>query len=137
MNTRRNFLKLIAGTITFFSFAPMSFAKEKIAKKVKKIALPLSKIGAVKEVGGSEVVEVKSKALLLIRDKKDTVKAIDATCTHEGCAVEYNSKAKKIKCPCHGSEFNLDGKVLKGPAAKPLPTYKSHLSGDRVIIELI
>lgn len=136
MNTRRNFLRIIAGSVTFLFLTPISYAKKTAKEKVKKVALPISKIKALKEIGGFSIVEVKDKALLLVRNKNDTVKVLDATCTHQGCAVEYNRKVGKVACPCHGSEFSLDGKVLKGPATKPLKLYRSRLSGDRVIIEL-
>lgn len=132
MNSRRTFLKTIAGVATLFSIPSISLAKE----KVKKIALPLSKLNALQKVGGSAVVDVKSKKVMLVREKKDKITALDAKCTHEGCIVEYNSKAKKIECPCHGSEFALEGKVLKGPADKPLMSYDSKISGDRIIIEI-
>jgi cytochrome b6-f complex iron-sulfur subunit len=38
-----------------------------------------------------------------------------------GCTV--NAQGNKLSCPCHGSEFDaLTGKVLRGPAASPLPS---------------
>lgn len=37
-------------------------------------------------------------------------------CTYEGCKVNWNEKEKIWICPCCGSEFSTEGKVLKGPA---------------------
>ncbi len=60
--------------------------------------------------------------------------AISATCTHLGCTVAYNPEG--FNCPCHGSQFNLKGRVTQGPAIKPLPYYEVRFSEDnRVVID--
>lgn len=64
------------------------------------------------------------------------VSAVNPTCTHAGCAVNWAAKSQKFVCPCHGSEFGIDGKVLKGPASKPLKTYKAKIEGDSVLVSL-
>ena len=43
---------------------------------------------------------------------------ISLVCTHRGCKVE--DKGDKYVCPCHGAEFDLEGRVTKGPAKKDL-----------------
>lgn len=40
-------------------------------------------------------------------------------CTHLGCRI-HNASDNKFICSCHGSEFNSNGQVVKGPAVKPL-----------------
>lgn len=47
------------------------------------------------------------------------VYAVSTICTHLGCVVK--SEANGFACPCHGSRFAADGKVVKGPAPKALP----------------
>ena len=37
-------------------------------------------------------------------------------CPHMGCALKYNRQEHSWDCPCHGSRFTEDGKVLDGPA---------------------
>jgi thiosulfate dehydrogenase [quinone] large subunit len=51
-----------------------------------------------------------------------TFAAFDALCTHEGCRVSYNFRAKILVCPCHGAEFDPTNhaRVLGGPAPEPL-----------------
>lgn len=47
--------------------------------------------------------------------------AMDAICTHLGCTVRLQPSGNEYRCPCHGSRFDLTGKVLQGPAARTLP----------------
>lgn len=60
--------------------------------------------------------------------------AINPTCTHKGCAVEWLGSPQKFHCPCHDAEFGLGGEVLKGPAKKPLGTYTAKIEGDLVLV---
>ena len=46
------------------------------------------------------------------------------TCPHLGCSYAFDDGKRHFVCPCHGSEFALDGTVLHGPATSPL----SHLT---------
>jgi len=48
--------------------------------------------------------------------------ALSLVCTHLGCTVEVTPKA--VICPCHGSEFDRSGKVVRGPADRPLERYE-------------
>ena len=41
---------------------------------------------------------------------------LNSTCTHLGCNVKWKAAEKSWNCPCHGSRFSIDGKVLTGPA---------------------
>ena len=43
-----------------------------------------------------------------------------ARCTHLGCTPNWFDAENRFKCPCHGSNYNINGDVLAGPAPKPL-----------------
>jgi cytochrome b6-f complex iron-sulfur subunit len=49
---------------------------------------------------------------------------INATCTHLGCVVPFAPSAQKFICPCHGSQYDANGKVVRGPA--PLSLALAH-----------
>lgn len=53
-----------------------------------------------------------------------TLRAFAITCPHLGCSYAFDDGKQHFVCPCHGSEFALDGGVLHGPATSPL----SHLT---------
>jgi hypothetical protein len=42
------------------------------------------------------------------------------TCPHAGCQAKWDESKKYFMCPCHGSQFDKDGKVLRGPAKDDL-----------------
>jgi Rieske Fe-S protein len=56
-----------------------------------------------------------------------------SVCTHAGCTVS-EVVDRSINCPCHGSSFNLDGTVAKGPAKRPLETKQIAVQGDSIVI---
>jgi len=62
--------------------------------------------------------------------------AVSAICTHLGCSYkpfgppEPEYPIVHARCPCHGSVFARDGRVLGGPAPRPLPFYYMSLSPD-------
>ncbi|HKV21217.1 MAG TPA: Rieske (2Fe-2S) protein, partial [Mycobacterium sp.] len=60
-------------------------------------------------------------------------KAFSSSCTHKGCAVNKVADGT-IDCPCHGSKFNLDGSVAKGPATAPLEAKTITVSGDSIVL---
>ena len=76
---------------------------------------------------------------LLFRTKSGELGAVNAVCTHAGCIVNWSaqSPAKAFGCPCHGSVFTLDGKVVQGPAEQPLARYKVKLQNGDAVLTLV
>jgi cytochrome b6-f complex iron-sulfur subunit len=54
--------------------------------------------------------------------------AFSLVCTHLGCTVETASEG--FACPCHGSRFDLQGRVTSGPAGKSLVNLRLETSPD-------
>ena len=63
------------------------------------------------------IAVVPNAPALLARDERGLY-AMTITCTHEGCDV--TPQGGTLFCPCHGSRFDNEGKVLQGPAGSPL-----------------
>jgi cytochrome b6-f complex iron-sulfur subunit len=72
------------------------------------------------------------RSVAIFRDKQG-VHAISITCTHLGCIIKPS--ATGFDCPCHGSRFAPDGKVIKGPAPSPLPWRKVTLDGPVCVVD--
>ncbi|WP_371668568.1 FAD-dependent oxidoreductase [Streptomyces sp. NBC_00289] len=72
------------------------------------------------EPGGGAVVRVGGDRLAVHRDDDGALHALSARCTHLGCLVAFNAAERAWECPCHGSRFDTDGKVVQGPATRPL-----------------
>jgi len=60
-------------------------------------------------------------------------KGFSSSCPHKGCAVNKVADGT-IDCPCHGSKFNLDGSVAKGPATEPLESKQISVEGDSIVL---
>lgn len=60
--------------------------------------------------------------------------ALSPICTHRGCTVDV--QGARLVCPCHGSTYDRGGRVLRGPAERPLSTYPVTRSGDVITIDL-
>ncbi|KAI0527298.1 hypothetical protein KFK09_002897 [Dendrobium nobile] len=66
--------------------------------------------------------------LVVEADRSLATYGINAVCTHLGCVVPWNSAENKFICPCHGSQYNYQGKVVRGPA--PLSLALAHADID-------
>lgn len=67
--------------------------------------------------------------------KRKTTTVLSARCTHLGCTIN-RTESNRLVCPCHGSEFDLDGNAVKGPAYKSLEKIPSQIISDGLEIEI-
>ena len=70
--------------------------------------------------GEGKILKIDGQRVACARDEKGEATLVSAVCTHMGCIVHWNSAERTWDCPCHGSRFKVDGKVLAGPAETPL-----------------
>ncbi len=66
------------------------------------------------------------------KDEQGAVHAYTAVCPHLGCVVQWNHDEKSFDCPCHGSRFTCEGKVINGPALSDLaPHHLNHETDNK------
>lgn len=59
---------------------------------------------------------------------------VNAVCTHLGCVVPWNPGKNRFICPCHGSQYDDNGKVVRGPA--PLSLALAHVEDSNDVVFL-
>ena len=70
--------------------------------------------------GDGGICRLDGDTVAAFRDDDGTLHAVSPACTHMGCLVHFNKAERSWDCPCHGSRFGIDGRVLQGPAVKDL-----------------
>ncbi|HEY2720143.1 MAG TPA: FAD-dependent oxidoreductase [Chitinophagaceae bacterium] len=70
--------------------------------------------------GEARLVKYEGEKIALYKDDHGELHAINPICTHMKCSVAWNNAEKTWDCPCHGSRFSFDGKMLTGPAEHDL-----------------
>jgi cytochrome b6-f complex iron-sulfur subunit len=71
------------------------------------------------QVGEVSTRMKKEQRVWMIRNAQG-IYALISVCTHLGCTPIWHSTENRIKCPCHGSNFLVDGQNIAGPAPSPL-----------------
>jgi glycine/D-amino acid oxidase-like deaminating enzyme/nitrite reductase/ring-hydroxylating ferredoxin subunit len=68
------------------------------------------------EPGSGAVLRRGLRKIACYRDGNGMVHEMSAVCPHLGCIVHWNGAEKSWDCPCHGSRFDKQGKVISGPS---------------------
>jgi menaquinol-cytochrome c reductase iron-sulfur subunit len=74
------------------------------------------------------------KALWAVKQTDGRVTVFSPLCTHLGCGYRWEDADHKFKCPCHGSIYDAGGKVLGGPAPRPLDVLPSKIEDGRLFV---
>ncbi len=91
------------------------------------------KAGRPQDYPDGSVTFLENERVFLIR-RGNTFRCLSAICTHLGCTV--NRADHGFHCPCHGSVFDDQGRVLRGPAPRPLDQFLVVLSKDsRLLVD--
>jgi glycine/D-amino acid oxidase-like deaminating enzyme/nitrite reductase/ring-hydroxylating ferredoxin subunit len=99
-------------------------ATKEFAKENLNVAAQYADLAAGGEISSPDQLRPDTGAILrhgvkqiaVYKNKMGQVTELSAICPHLGCVVQWNSTEKTWDCPCHGSRFEAQGRVLNGPA---------------------
>ncbi len=74
------------------------------------------------------------RSVWAIKKSPSEVTVFSPTCPHLGCHYNWSSGQGEFICPCHGSRFAPDGKVLGGPAPRPLDTLPVQITAGALYV---
>lgn len=96
---------------------------------------PLS-VGTTAELEENGFLLNEESQVLVIKDGSGKLMAVNPTCTHQGCTVEWKADSSTFVCPCHNAKFSSEGKVLGEPAKSPLPTYEVKEENEVILVSV-
>lgn len=76
-----------------------------------------------------------TRSVWAIKHSPDEVTILSPICTHLGCHFKWNPQTRHFECPCHGSVWTIDGKVIGGPAPRPLDTLPHKIENGKIYVE--
>lgn len=132
---RRRFLGVCACAFAgpALASACASLAIRRVTPVNGRLALPLLQYPELTEAGGSLTVapDGQDAPVFVFAVGERRFVALSPICTHLGCTVEI--QGDRLVCPCHGSTYDREGQVLRGPAERALHRYPAILSVDNVL----
>ena len=128
LNIALRLISVVLGVIALWGLGRFSlFSTTK--KRIREVTRDL--ISKLKP--GTPLHVLQAGAWLVEPTEGSGLKALDDRCPHLGCRYVWNSKLNRYHCPCHGSEFDIKGKVLRGPATKPIESLQIEDSNKDII----
>ena len=88
-------------------------------------------------LGKSAIKDYRKQGGFFLIAEASGIYAVTSVCTHHGCTVHLEEN-KGFECPCHDSEYDLQGNVLQGPAKLPLKHFEVTESspGGPLVVDL-
>jgi Rieske Fe-S protein len=134
---------VIGGTVTFMVGGAISapfrrhednwLAAATLAELIPGQPTPVM-LRVTRDDGYTQVVD--RRVVFLVKTSDTQVTALSSTCTHLGCRVSWDVDGQVLRCPCHGGIYDRTGAVIAGPPPAPLPTLRTRVDGDQVLVEV-
>ena len=109
-----------------------SFVKENatVVKDFIGDKLSMERIQSLAEIkeGEAKVVKYEGNSYAIYAEQDGNLHVLKSTCPHAQCEVRWNNAELSWDCPCHGSRFNINGRILTGPATEGLDRLDQDLS---------
>jgi cytochrome b6-f complex iron-sulfur subunit len=97
------------------------------------VTLTIDPSSPLSAVGSAALVQTSIGDFLVAHTAQNSFVALSAVCTHQTCTITGFGNQNYV-CPCHGSTFDVNGRVLGGPAPAPLHEYQSQFTGGVLTI---
>jgi cytochrome b6-f complex iron-sulfur subunit len=97
------------------------------------ITLTIDSSSPLSAVGSAALVQTSIGDFLVAHTAQDAFVALSAICTHQTCTITGFGNQRYV-CPCHGSTFDINGRVLGGPAPAPLPQHPTQFTSGVLTI---
>lgn len=81
------------------------------------------------------VRETELRKVWVVKHSETEVTVFSPICVHLGCHYNWNPQTQHFECPCHGSVYALDGKVIGGPAPRPLDTLPQKIEEGTLFVK--
>ena len=134
--SRREFLAVIgAGALAFAGFGTTVTAVRYLWPEVLFEQETRFAVGRPEEIAQGTLVVLPEQKVFIVHDAAGFF-ALSATCTHLGCMTRYEKENSRIFCPCHGSQFDLNGAVTGGPAPRSLRRLDLALDDGRLVVDV-
>jgi menaquinol-cytochrome c reductase iron-sulfur subunit len=141
--SRRRFLKAVIGLFSSLVGAAVAipFLGALVGGSSRAGKNAFSKVAAIDSLPPGRPVDVAYAAmasdayiredtihhLWVVRHSDSEVVVFSPICPHLGCQYDWDPQDSLFKCPCHGSVFTIDGRVVAGPAPRPLDTLPTEI----------
>lgn len=133
--TRRYFLELVGGgSILTAAAGSVILTGQFLSPNVLLEPSLRFKAGSVENYPPDSITFNKEQKVFVMRAQEGYFYALSAVCTHLGCIANWKSEDNVIACPCHGSKFDKEGKVIDGPAPRPLPRFAMILDEQGMLV---
>lgn len=138
---RRNFLKVVwisLGLVAIgeFILLILSFFRPAPKKKIDSTTKRIIDAGSTDAYEPGTVAAFVSGQFYLVCLEDGGFLAVSSKCTHLGCALPWDKDQKKFICPCHASQFDIFGNVLRSPAPRALDLFKIHLKNNKIQVDI-
>jgi cytochrome b6-f complex iron-sulfur subunit len=143
---RKHFVKIIgvscigaAFPIGFSSCSPVHYVT--IELNNQQLSIPKSEFTGIKKdvefIRAFVVVESPTLQfpIAVYRHSEKKYSALWTECTHQNCEVKPHDTL--LTCPCHGSEYDISGGVLEGPAESALKSFQVSSDNETVYVHLV
>ncbi len=134
MNRRGALVKISGGAFTVACGGALIISEQFMRPNVLFEPATKFRVGRPEEIAPGSAVLLKKRKLMVVRDDTGFF-AMSTVCTHLGCTTRYQSEERTITCPCHGSQFDMTGKVTGGPAPRPLDRFQMAVENGHLVVD--